>query len=207
MLAKHGVEQAEELGGFLSGVEPRIQRLYCSPFYRCIQTAEPTCKLLDLQVYLENGIGEWYDKTRESHPDPAPPSTMKRLFPDLIKEDYEPVLRVSTSGETINEHHERCQLAMKKLVSELKNEPEVKTVLLVTHAAPKIAIGRALTGNPSEDVRTGVCSVDKYVLPEGKIGEPGDWELEYTGKTDFLSHGEEMHWNFGMLNKTRQSSL
>lgn len=199
VLAKHGVDQAEELGGFVSGLEPRVQRIYCSPFYRCIQTAAPACKLLDLEVYLENGVGEWYDRDREDHPSPAPVSVMKRLFPDVVKEDYEPVLRVPTSGETMEELHSRCREALGKLMAELQNEPAIKTILIVTHAAPKIAIGRALTGNANEEIRTGVCSVDKFTLLDGKAGEPGDWKLEYTGETGFLKDGEEMHWSFGML--------
>lgn len=197
VLARHGVEQAEELGAFLSGLEPRVQRIYCSPFYRCIQTAAPACRLLDLDVCLENGVGEWYDRDRSDHPSPAPTAVMKRLFPDVVNGDYEPVLRVPTSGETMDELHARCREALARLLAELQNEPAIKTVLLVTHAAPKIALGRALTGNPDEDIRTGVCSVDKFTLRDGRAGAPGDWRLDYTGKTDFLSSGEEMHWSFG----------
>jgi transcription factor C subunit 7 len=70
-------------------------------------------------------------------------------------------------------------------------------VLITTHAAPKIALARALVGDRNLSVRTGTCSLDKFVLPDDKVGEPGDWEMVENGSTHYLSGGEEMHWSFG----------
>jgi broad specificity phosphatase PhoE len=66
-LSEHGVEQAEELGEFLYKIDPKIQRIYSSPFYRCIQTALPAAQKLGLEILPEPGIGEWY------HPDDIHP--------------------------------------------------------------------------------------------------------------------------------------
>ncbi|CAN6674888.1 transcription factor tau 55 kDa subunit [Trichomonascus vanleenenianus] len=197
VLAKHGEKQAEEMGAYISTIEPRIQRIYSSPFYRCIQTAAPAAKLLAMPIYIENGVNEWFKpRTEGLHPELFNARQLDKLFPDLIKQDYTPLLVPSRKGETEDEIHERCIETVRRLVSELRNEPEIKTILIVTHAASKIALGRALVGDRNFEVRTGTCSIDKYVMKPDSEGEPGEWTCEYTGKTDFLPRGEEMHWSF-----------
>ena len=181
----------------MSGVDPKVQRIYSSPFYRCVQTAEPIAEKVRLKVNIENGIGEWYAPTRLEHLEPPSTRVLSDLFPGLINDNYQPLLMVTTKGETEDDVHERCEKAVRMLVEQLSKEPEIQTILLVTHAAPKIALGRALVGDRTFDVRTGTCSVDKYVLALDKEGNPGEWVPEYIGKTDFLSQGEEMHWSFG----------
>lgn len=66
-LAGYGVLQAKELADHLVGLDPPIQRFYSSPFYRCIQTINPTLEKLnvlypDREVHPirgDNGVGEW----------------------------------------------------------------------------------------------------------------------------------------------------
>lgn len=200
VLADHGRDQANELAGYLSSVEPRIQRIYSSPFYRCIETVAPSAKLMAVKICPETGVGEWFDRERATHPVPAPAEQLSPLFPGLIDESYKPITPVSKDGETVEELHQRAIECVTNLINELKNEPEIKTILLVTHAATKIALGRALLGDPNAEIRTGTCSVDKYVLSsDDKSGAPGDWTQQLNGYADFLTKGEEMHWSFGML--------
>lgn len=68
-----GVRQAQELGDYLSGDDftlgPRPCRVYCSHFYRCVQTIQPSVEKLkerqvreakgyiDMDVRLEAGLG------------------------------------------------------------------------------------------------------------------------------------------------------
>lgn len=200
MLAKHGEDQAEELGEYLSHIEPSIQRIYSSPFYRCLQTATPAAEKLGLEIYAENGIGEWYQPGRATHPSPAPLDTLKGFFPKL-NDKYEPLVVPSKSGETIHELHERCKETLAKLVRDINSNPDsshISTILLVSHAAPKAAISPAFTNDHKTEVRTGVCSLDKYELKPGASGENlGDWVMTMNGYTEFLNNGEEMHWSFG----------
>lgn len=89
---------------------------------------------------------------------------------------------------------QRATEFLDKLINKLNKEsPEIHTVFIVTHAATKIALGRALLKNPELDVRTGVCSLDTYVVDP----ESGKWVAKTIGQTDYLADGEEMHWSFG----------
>ena len=38
---------------------PKPELVFSSPFYRCIQTAEPTAQKLGVAVRLEHGVSEW----------------------------------------------------------------------------------------------------------------------------------------------------
>lgn len=40
-LTAKGVEQSRELAEYLAQVDPPIDRIYSSPFYRCLQTLKP----------------------------------------------------------------------------------------------------------------------------------------------------------------------
>jgi transcription factor C subunit 7 len=193
VLSEHGLDQAKELAEYLAQI-PHVERIYSSPFYRCLQTSVAVAQRLGIEIYTENGVGEWYKRTRPTKPVPASAKTLKGYFPEL-NEDYVPLLVVSPDGETEDELHDRCKEVITNLVASLKSSP-IDRLLIVTHAATKIALGRALVGDRGLEVRTGTCSLDKYVLPEGNSGQPGDWVVEFHGKTDFLWDGEEMHWSF-----------
>lgn len=76
-LTSHGVRQSHELAAHIAspGFQPKPFRVYCSPFYRCLQTIQPTVEALkakqqqssdgdgdidpcaDFDVRVENGIG------------------------------------------------------------------------------------------------------------------------------------------------------
>jgi transcription factor C subunit 7 len=62
-LAAHGVEQAAELAEFLCAIEPPVDRIYSSPFYRCLQTLKPTTERLFKEgrgggkIRIDRGIG------------------------------------------------------------------------------------------------------------------------------------------------------
>jgi transcription factor C subunit 7 len=196
VLSKHGEDQAVELGEYVQSITPKIDRIYSSPFYRCLQTATPASEKLNLDIYPETGFGEWYKRERTTHPSAASPLKLKQFFSNL-KQDYESLVKVPSQGETQQELEERCKEAFKMVLKDLNdNAPEVKTILVVSHAAPRIALARALAGDNTLPIRTGVCSLDKFVLKPHQQPTIGNYQLEYTGKTDFLKDGEEMHWSF-----------
>lgn len=61
-LHKRGIVQAEHLGAFLSSPPsplPVPDMLFSSPFYRCIQTAQPLAKAMGKPIHCEHGIAEW----------------------------------------------------------------------------------------------------------------------------------------------------
>lgn len=97
-----------------------------------------------------------------------------------------------------------------------------KAILLCSHAAPNIAIGRALVGDSAVDIKTGTCSLSLYkrrsvalvpggkatvlpLNPDGSIpavewrggnGVGGGWDIMVNGDCGFLERGEERNWWF-----------
>lgn len=200
VLAEHGLEQAEELGAHmkkLSASTP-IKHIYVSPFYRCLQTVQPTAKNLGLKVFVEHGVSEWLSRPNYTE-SPKPASTKvlsEKFFPGLIDESYVPIISESVVGETYEELLARAKNFVSKLIERLDNEyPDVESIMIVTHAATKIVLGRAIVKDDNLAVRTGTCSLDTYVRDDK---DSTKWTAEKIGDASFLTNGEEMHWSFGM---------
>ena len=49
-LSKHGAEQAEEFAAHIVIQDPPVDVIYSSPFYRCVQSVEPTARALERQM-------------------------------------------------------------------------------------------------------------------------------------------------------------
>lgn len=207
-LAPHGVEQAKELAVFIQSLPEteRPQFIISSPFYRCVETCQPIAKSLSLRVVLERGVGEWYKKHRPIVPEPADYDRLKGFFGDVLVNESE-WSRDNTigvipdlTGETEEEIFDRANLFWKVFfpVFHVKH-PEVENILIVTHAATKIALGLSLLklggvldyiNEEKEILRAGACSLDKYER------KGNGWEIVMNGNCDFLSGGEEMNWTF-----------
>ncbi|KAK9378589.1 histidine phosphatase superfamily [Kockiozyma suomiensis] len=193
LLSAHGEEQAVQLAKQLALAEPKIDKIYCSPFYRCLQTVEELSNKLDIEILPENGVGEWYGVTRATHPVPASPEILKNFFPK-VKKDYQPILVPSKSGETKDELHQRAAKTLSEIIN-IANKENTRAILICSHAATLIAIGRALTGNPAFEVRTGVCTIGEYTA-EGDDNGVGKWKCVRNGEATHLTNGEERHWDF-----------
>ncbi|KAI5815875.1 histidine phosphatase superfamily [Pyronema omphalodes] len=221
-LAAYGVQQANQLAEHASKLSPAIDRIYSSPFYRCIETINPLAEKLDLPILCDNGIGEWYGVARFDHPQPAAPEILHKFFP-RVETGYIPTIIPSTKGETLQEIHDRTAYAVAKIIKDIDREWQdnnqgPKAILLVAHAATNIALGRALTGDKDADIRTGTCSLSTYrrkKRPEAPIHLPlpstedpipdtnwmnggvmGGWHQEKNGDCSFLAGGEERNWWF-----------
>ncbi|KAH8153470.1 uncharacterized protein LAJ45_02283 [Morchella importuna] len=221
-LASHGEDQAKELATHLAKLDPKIDRIYSSPFYRCLQTINPIAELLDLPILAENGIGEWYGTARFDHPSPASPELLHKFFP-RVQVSYDPTIIPSSKGETLAEIHDRTAYALAKIIASIDKQwaeegTGPKSILLCTHAATNIAAGRALTGDQGLDVKTGTCSLSTYrrrkppvtpLLPNPSDDNPipdtnwrdgngvgGGWDILVNGDCSFLRDGEERNWWF-----------
>lgn len=180
--------------------------IFSSPFYRCVQTATPIAELTQCDIVLENGIGEWYKPDRGVIPQPAGFDVLAKFFPRL-KNTWSPTVYPSDKGETEDEIFARCKDFLHKFIPKFEQQyPQLETVLFVTHAATKIALGMALMGFNSvhdtiddEDtrLRAGACSLDQYVRSlHPKDDKEMNWIITMNGNCEFLSNGEEMHWDF-----------
>lgn len=206
-LAPHGVDQAEELGSYLAALpaNEQPQFIIASPFYRCVETAKPAAKKLKLKVHIDTGVGEWFKTDRPVVPKPAGYDQLGEFFADVLGSAElwgGSGVVPNTGGETEEAIFSRAQQFWEVFLPAFtKAHPEVTRVLLVTHAATKIALGMSLlnastlyddinfNGVPTK-LRAGACSLDKFVDVES------EWKLVENGRTDFLSEGEEMNWNF-----------
>lgn len=62
-LAAYGVQQSKELAEHLCNLNPPIDVIYSSPFYRCLQTLKPTTERLFKEgkaggkIRIERGLG------------------------------------------------------------------------------------------------------------------------------------------------------
>ncbi|KAL1873462.1 hypothetical protein VTK73DRAFT_960 [Phialemonium thermophilum] len=178
-LTAHGVDQARELAAHLRSLDPPVDNVYSSPYYRCLQTIEPFVRAprsdsivdaqpprRDLTVRAEAGLGEWYGPAPFEHPVPADKGVLQRLFPSLLDPDYESLICPSRRGETVAELHDRVASTMERIVEQCDREG-TRAVLICTHAAVVIALGRVLTGNmpedaDTEDFRAYTCGLSVY---------------------------------------------
>ncbi|EGO57666.1 hypothetical protein NEUTE1DRAFT_81429 [Neurospora tetrasperma FGSC 2508] len=170
-LTAHGVDQAKELGQRLVAVDPPIERVYSSLYYRCLQTVEPFVRAVStspsslpeeakegtrhcqrqLRVRGETGLGEWYGSAPFEHPVPASLATLESHFPCLLDRDYQLAVVPTRMGESVDELHDRLAVTLERLIAECDRDG-VRAVLLCSHAAPIIALGRVLTGNMPENI-------------------------------------------------------
>ncbi|KAI4652630.1 uncharacterized protein J4E79_008937 [Alternaria viburni] len=208
-LTSKGVEQSKELAEYLSKIEPPVDRIYSSPFYRCLQTLKPFSDKLFKEgkakgrIRIDRGIGEFFGRAHFEHPTPPHLELLTPHFQNL-DDEYASVHMPGSNGEMIVELHERVRNALDHIVTTLDNDPEQpKTVLLCTHAATMIAAGRVLTGqmpeNPDEDdFQCFTAGLSKYVRrsADPEKGVAGNWTCELNSETSFLSGGAERGWHF-----------
>lgn len=214
-LAAHGVQQAQELAHYIMSIPDadKPELLFSSPFYRCVQTIYPTSELLDVDITIERGLGEWFKPDRDVVPVPTSVQEMQKLFVNkktkLEPEMWSTVIP-NTNGETEELIRVRCHEFWPLFIQKIEKEyPDCEKIMLCTHAATKIALGMNLLGfsdlkesidDKGSTIRSGACSIDKYeLLFDGDASDnfyEKNWVLTMNGNTQFLSAGEEMHWDF-----------
>ncbi|KAL9936861.1 hypothetical protein V8E36_004096 [Tilletia maclaganii] len=236
VLTAHGLDQCKDLATFFASTLPQDQRpqlILASPYYRTVQTALPTAQALGQPIHLEPGLSEWFPpvepnpndipNTRGVHPYPPTRALLEPQFPkDTLAPTsaWPPVLYPSVNGEDVNELHDRARLLLRRIERQCEILfPDVKRVLLVSHAATIIAIGRVLVhrgpGPPWEagtteaagyDVGAGTASVSQYDrYPRkrrrriGELDAESAFEHTLNGSCAHLSAGVEREWNFGHL--------
>lgn len=196
-LAQQGLKQAGELGIALAHV--KVKKIFCSPYYRCIQTANAVanaCALLDEQVpiCLENGVGEKFNEVEaKKHVDGVPD---RRSVEDLLS--LVPHVDASYSSmATQHPWHETKEQVLERgrKISALLSDIALKekgTFLIVTHASVLISLVRGFVGDEKLNVRSAVCSVTKLVWDEEKLS----WKMKINGDCGHLSDGEQRPYSF-----------
>ncbi|KAJ5259426.1 Histidine phosphatase superfamily clade-1 [Penicillium angulare] len=153
-LTSYGIRQSHELGRHINsaGFHPKPFRVYSSPFYRCLQTIQPSVEELkknhasiglddqsnhtekghidpasNYDVRIENGLGEWFGPTTFfKHPPHPTVEEMHQHFPSLVpsstQRTYTPILHPSRRGETILELHNRVATALAGIITDVDAE-------------------------------------------------------------------------------------
>lgn len=188
--------QAEQLGTHLLQLSPPVDLIYSSPFYRCLQTLAPFTNALasstsnpqtaaageakQVKIHIEPGLGEFYGQARFDHPSPAPLSVLNTHFPHLHAYEDGPIIVPSTKGESIPQLHDRLAYCLAALIARADADPSgPKALLICSHAASMIAIGRALTGRMpeeegEEDFRCFTCCCSTFVRRRGGLSGGGE---------------------------------
>ncbi|OJD18488.1 hypothetical protein AJ78_01477 [Emergomyces pasteurianus Ep9510] len=237
-----GVRQSHELAAHINGDEfsPRPCRIYSSPFYRCLQTIQPTVEALkarqkrerkpyvDLDVRVENGLGEWFGSSSSfTHPAPASPETLQTLFPTLLASSdadvtttsfphvaYKPHIYPSPNGENIAKLHNRVAATLEAIIAQVDaeldayerdnptEEKQSHAILICTHAAPLIAMGRALTGDMPEDTcvedfKPFTASLSTFVRRSRRGNGNRDWAQE-EADVEAISGKKVLRWQGGV---------
>lgn len=220
-LSSHGLDQAQQLSGFLSHQDPPIARIYSSPWYRCIQTVEPLATSLGLEIIPEPGLGEWYGLNRTDDPRPATSSELQNFYPG-IDTDHQTIFTPDPTGESIEQLYARSAYVLSNLIQALDEDPaQPESVLLCTHAASLVAFSRVLAGNiPEDPANTDFIAytscvtrferhnpVPVHVLKAPSTGEVarngvrktdkalgGEWNCVVNGYGGFLHHGRQRGW-------------
>ncbi|MCJ1387402.1 hypothetical protein MMC18_000245 [Xylographa bjoerkii] len=208
-LSAYGVQQAAQLAAQAPLLAPPILRIYSSPFYRCLQTITPFAERLGGAVPLicDRGLGEWYGTARFTHPTPAALPLLLTFFPSLTERT---TVIPSSNGESIETLHDRVAVALAAIIADCDAAAKADcSIVICTHAATMIAIGRVLTGVMPDDVaetdfHAYTCSVSQFERTgrgeeEGQgewrgRGVGGGWRCVVDAGTGHLSGGGERDW-------------
>lgn len=205
VLTAHGQSQARHLADYLASLpaSEQPQLIISSPYYRCLQTSLPTASKLKLELVAEPGLAEWFPTATAStgpHPHPARAEYMKEFVPELSL-SWKPMLYPDSNGESIAELHARARRVL-DLIQQRCEELGVSRVLICSHAATIIAMGRVLLNDDADGKRekfigAGTATLSKYTRQQE--GKNGEWKHELNGDASFLPGGVEREWHFGMV--------
>ncbi|THV04907.1 phosphoglycerate mutase-like protein [Dendrothele bispora CBS 962.96] len=202
-LAAFGVTQAEELATYFSSL-PEDQRptaIFSSPYYRCLQTAKPTSIALNIPIYVEHGLSEWYSPVAPNtglHPRPGSASSLKAFFPQIDPEGWSSVYYPTRRGEDVQGLHDRMNDFLSHFVPHAEKKLPVekhKRILFVSHAASIIVLARELLGKRNLGLRVGCCSLSEFVKkPDENSNVLGGWEPKRLAEAEFLTGGVQRDW-------------
>ncbi|KAJ3894984.1 histidine phosphatase superfamily [Lentinula edodes] len=198
-LSAFGVAQARELANYFSSLneDQRPTLIFSSPYYRCLQTSQPSAQALGLPIYVEHGISEWYSPVVPNtglHPRPASASSLKAYISEIDSDAWSSIYYPTRKGEDVDQIHERAHSVLSDLISEVESRfPNHKRVLLVSHAATVIALARDLAGDRELPLRVGCCTLSEFSRKVGGAGS-GSWEVKKLAEAEFLTGGVQRDW-------------
>lgn len=167
----------------------------------------------------QSGITEWFPPVTSNtgyHTVPMRASTISQYAPRVASsQQWSPLVYPHRRGESIQDLHTRARRVLERIVQRCEQRG-VRRVLLVSHAATVIAMGRAMVEAEAEqttdwssgrglEVGAGTASLSLYVRGEAaeKRGlateaakSPTGWVQALNGSAEHLPDGVEREWTF-----------
>lgn len=152
-----------------------IERIYSSPYYRCLQTIQPFVQAVSKNdepeldngdhdrgyeqvlppwwaVRCDPGLVDWFGPAPFEQPKPASLKLLRDSFFPWIDLNYaHSGIVPRRHGESMAQLHGRVAATLIHIIRQCDAEG-VRAIVLCTHAASIIAMGRVLTGQLPEDV-------------------------------------------------------
>lgn len=159
---------------------------------------------LDLPIWVEHGLTEWYSPVRNGtglHPGPVSAEKLVSFF-QRIDPSYAPTFLVTRKGESVQELYKRGEDFLNAFIQRIQGgAPKHERILLVTHAATIVALSQALLGDESvgRALRVGCCTLSTFDrvqgTEEGVLLGVGAWQARGTlASAAFLPNGVERDW-------------
>ena len=171
-LSPHGIEQARALAERLAGEQ--VGRIFASPFYRTVQTANVIAELLNVPVCIERGVCEFLQP--RYFPGPmvvTPPEELAKTF-QKVDLSYRSIMDPQPP-ETQEDCYRRAGQATARLVAACGD-----SFLVVSHGQPIRGMVYELLGARPELNASVECGLTELVhTPEG-------WLLEHNGEDSHL---------------------
>lgn len=153
-LSPDGILQARQLAERMEREE--ITALFASPFLRTVETATQIAECLDLPIYLEPGLSEWFNPDWFPHaPQTAPGAELVERFP-RVDLSYRSDVRPSYP-ESEGEAMKRSAAAASAIADRFSGP-----VLLVGHGVSVYGVATGLDSS-AEIPECGLCSLFQVV--------------------------------------------
>lgn len=161
-LSPDGTEQAKRLAARLAGED--IKAVFSSPFLRAVETAHEIAETLQIPIYLEPGLSEWYnDEWFPGAPETMPAEELLERYP-RVDLSYESEVQPQY-GESENEAMRRSAVAAHSIARRV-DEP----VLLLGHSVSVTGVTKGL--DPDAHVpECGMCCLYRFA----RAGD--EWEV------------------------------
>ncbi|KAJ3552175.1 hypothetical protein NP233_g12942 [Leucocoprinus birnbaumii] len=210
-LAAYGETQAKELANYFLSLpeDERPTAIFSSPYYRCLQTSQPTAKALNLPIYVEHGLSEWYSPVKPGtglHPRPGSATSLRSYIAE-IDPQWSSVWYPSQKGEGVSEVHDRTDGFLEVFIPALERifNGKHQRILLCSHAATVITLVRSLIGDRDLPLRVGCCSLSELDLVPHQNGSVlngnenkaiGTWKAIKLADGSHLEQGASREWGF-----------
>mmetsp|Transcript_31747 Transcript_31747/g.62393 ORF Transcript_31747/g.62393 Transcript_31747/m.62393 type:complete len:232 (-) Transcript_31747:161-856(-) len=194
LVAEH-LAQKDVFGDF--GMPSRIVAIFCSPFTRALQTAEPIARALSLPIYVEWGFSELlaHGWLHEENPLPELRARPRESLPasSFIDDEYETVVMPEypdVVGELWQGDHARRAKALQRhsdaVIAALQHAGG-GSILVVAHGSTHDFVAEALCPEQLSLLQQTPFCVHPCGITEIVEQEKGRWQLNSFGSTPWVT--------------------